>query len=70
MIDPLTAAVTAPAWNARYPVGVRVTVLMDDGTILRTRTRTPAWTLGDGAPVVSVEGITGGYDLARVVPSV
>lgn len=70
MIPPAPNVVTtAAAWNARYPVGTRVTVMLDDGTVLRTRTRRVAWTLGDGTAVVSVEGIVGGYDLARVCPA-
>ncbi|NEA20742.1 hypothetical protein [Streptomyces halstedii] len=33
---------------------------------LTTVTRTPAWTLGHGAPVVSVEGYPGGIHLTHI----
>jgi hypothetical protein len=33
---------------------------------LKTKTRTPAWTLGHGEPVVSVEGYAGGICLSHV----
>lgn len=57
---------TAAEWNERFPVGTAVAVTKDDGTLWQTKTRTPAWELGHGAPVVSLEGKSGGYDLARV----
>jgi hypothetical protein len=43
--------------------------LIDDfGKIHETRTRSVAWTLGHGEPVVKVEGRAGGYLLSRIVP--
>lgn len=54
-------------WNASYPVGTPVTVTKDDGTKIETKTRSIAWALGDGTPVVMLEGISGGYLLSRVV---
>lgn len=33
---------------------------------VETVTRTPAWTLGDGTPVVSVDGLTGGISLTHI----
>jgi hypothetical protein len=38
----------------------------DPCTRLETVTRTPAWTLGHGEPVVSVEGYAGGICLSHV----
>lgn len=38
----------------------------DPCTRLVTVTRTPAWALGDGEPVVSVEGYAGGICLAHI----
>ncbi|MEV4181658.1 hypothetical protein AB0J28_09445 [Streptosporangium canum] len=61
---------TADDWNATYPVGTPV--LAWPGTLkdepMATRTRTPAWTLGHGAAVVSVEGRSGGIALTHVEP--
>lgn len=58
----------ADRWNARYPIGARV--LAYPGTRrdkpLLTRTRTPAWRLGHGASVVSVDGYAGGIYLTHV----
>ena len=58
----------ADRWNAAYPVGTPVLawpVLRTDEP-LHTRTRTPAWRLGDGASVVSVDGYAGGIALTHV----
>jgi hypothetical protein len=67
---------TADEFNARHPVGTPVTAYPDvrpvgrfagwDCTRLVTVTRTPAWELGDGTPVVSVEGYPGGIALTHV----
>ncbi|MGW3164781.1 hypothetical protein ACWC9Q_18295 [Streptomyces sp. NPDC001142] len=61
---------TADEWNARYPVGTPVLAYPDtrDDEPLDTVTRTPAWTLGHGAAVVSVEGESGGICLTHVDP--
>jgi hypothetical protein len=60
----------ADRWNARYPVGTPVAaypwVRADEP--LHTRTRTPAWRLGHGDSVVSVDGHTGGICLTHVDP--
>lgn len=53
-------------WNALHPSGTRVTLTLDDGTKVDTRTRSEAWCLGDGTPVVLLEGKTGGWLLTRV----
>jgi len=65
----------ADQWNALYPVGTPVVAYPltrpEDGVKdfferLETVTRTPAWTLGHGEPVVSVEGYAGGIALDHV----
>ena len=53
-------------WNDKYPPGTPVHLVNDDQQVEHTRTRTPAWLLGDGTPVVSVEGRTGGYLMDRI----
>jgi hypothetical protein len=62
--------IDADRWNARYPVGTQV--LAWPGTRadkpLHTRTRTPAWRLGHGDSVVSVDDYAGGIALTHVEP--
>lgn len=63
--------ITADEFNERHPVGTPVTyhhVIPEvDGILpLITHTRTPAWELGDGTPVVSVQGRSGGMALSHV----
>jgi hypothetical protein len=62
---------TADEWNARYPVGTPVHAYPGsrDDAPLTTTTRTPAWTLGHGAAVVSVDGVTGGICLTHIDPT-
>lgn len=64
------AELTAKQWNERYPVGTPVVAYpaTRDGWSLVSQTRTPAWTLGHGTPVVSVEGYAGGICLTHVAP--
>jgi hypothetical protein len=67
---------TAAQWNSLYPVGTRVVaypgvrpedpLAKDLCTRLETATRTPAWTLGHGAAVVSVDGYAGGIALTHI----
>lgn len=58
----------ADRWNAAYPVGTPVRAWpwtrTDEPTL--TRTRTPAWRLGHGDSVVSVDGHAGGIHLTHV----
>jgi hypothetical protein len=70
--------VTADEWNALYPVGTPVTAYpmvrpehpaADLCKRLETVTRSRAWNLGHGAPVVAVEGYSGGIHLTHVDPS-
>ena len=48
--------------------GMEVIVTKDDGTEVRTKTRSLPWQLGHGAWVVQIEFHAGGYDCARVRP--
>lgn len=70
---------TAEQWNERYPIGtpviaypgVRPEHSADTGfpcTRLETRTRSHAWNLGHGEPVVAVEGYAGGISLDHIDP--
>ncbi|MCP4573262.1 MAG: hypothetical protein GY838_12985 [bacterium] len=63
--------ITAAEFNERYPIGTPVTYypvlpVMDDFPPVKSWTRTPAWELGHGAPVVSIEGKTGGMYLEHI----
>jgi hypothetical protein len=59
---------TAEEFNAEYPVrmAVRYYRLIDRPEHTTSRTRTPAWNLGDGSPVVSVDGRAGGLSLDHI----
>lgn len=60
----------ADEWNAKNPVGTPVKYFpligCDDPPALLTVTRTPAWILGHGQPVVSVVGMAGGVALSHL----
>ncbi|MFI9463818.1 hypothetical protein [Streptomyces xiamenensis] len=58
----------AQRWNTAHPIGTQVIaypVTRDDAP-LYTWTRSRAWTLGHGDPVVTVEGYTGGICLTHI----
>lgn len=69
---------TADQFNERYPIGTTVTAYpvfrpeyaaemgLTDNPALETRTRSMAWTLGHGEPVVAVEGYAGGISLEHI----
>ena len=66
-----SGAHTAASWNAAYPVGtpVRYYPIIPQIELcppIETRTRSEAWTLGDGSVVVLVEGKSGGVHLSHV----
>jgi hypothetical protein len=52
-------------WNLKYPPGTPVNVLKDDGSIFETRTTSEA-ILRYSTPFIFVEGIAGGYHMARI----
>lgn len=62
------AEMTAEEWNLANPVGTPVLAWpgMRELPPLVTRTRSEAWTLGHGDPVVLVEGRSGGIALSHV----
>jgi hypothetical protein len=62
---------TADEWNTTYPIGTPVHAYPASRTDapLKTTTRTPAWTLGHGAAVVSVDGYAGGIALTHIDPT-
>lgn len=62
-------AMTAAEWNATHEPGIDVVVVLDNSDMWRTKTRSKAWELGHGQPVVMLEGKSGGYDLSRVAPA-
>ena len=53
-------------WNRDNPPGTPVWLTDDSGKRHETVTRSEAWMLGSGHPVVMVEGRTGGYLLDRI----
>jgi hypothetical protein len=64
--DPLQVTPTHLARAQRWPIGTAVTLTKDDGTRVETVTRSAPWQLC-GTWVLLVDGISGGYALARVV---
>lgn len=59
---------TADEWNATHPIGTRVRYWpilppIPSAPAVETVTRSEAWVLGSGHPVVSVAGKTGGVSL-------
>ncbi|MCY0916967.1 hypothetical protein OS965_02100 [Streptomyces sp. H27-G5] len=65
----------AIAWNEAYPIGTPVMAYpnfrpehpaFDKHTALNSRTRSRAWNLGHGSPVVAVEGHGGGILLTHI----
>lgn len=60
---------TADEWNAKYKPGQAVHLVEDDGSVTHTVTRSKAWPLGHGEPVVKVVGKVGGYQLSRITAS-
>lgn len=72
-----TPVVAYPGVRPEDPLAVAVRKRQTDGRFvdpadlelcraLETVTRTPAWTLGHGAPVVSVDGYAGGICLTHI----
>jgi hypothetical protein len=61
---------TADLWNEMHAVGtkVRYRPVLGSDAYEETVTRSEAWSLGDGTPVVSIDGRTGGVSLAHIEP--
>ena len=55
-------------WNEKYPAGTRILVRLDDGSQLKSSTRSEAWIMAGNTPVVQVLGITGNFQLHRITP--
>ena len=53
-------------WNRHNDVGELITYRRDDGSIVRTRTSTPAAVLGNHTAVIWLQGIAGCVALERV----
>ncbi|HEV2210818.1 MAG TPA: hypothetical protein VG167_18755 [Verrucomicrobiae bacterium] len=53
-------------WNRLNAVGTEADVRLDDGRMMRTKTRSEAWLMGGHTAMVMVEGISGAYRLDRV----
>jgi hypothetical protein len=53
-------------WNANSPVGSQVSVTLDNGSVVATKTRSEAQLMGGHTPVVWLDGISGAYLLDRV----
>jgi hypothetical protein len=67
----LSGAHTEESWNALHPTGTPVRYWpvyppVDGVPPQNTKTRSEAWTLGDGSAVVLVEGRAGGVWLAHL----
>jgi hypothetical protein len=63
--DPLRVSQLELARAQRWPIGTAVTVTKDDGAHVETVTRSAPWRLG-ATWVILLDGISGGYALARV----
>lgn len=68
--DPASLQGQCDAFNARYPVGQRVSVRRDSGEGVTTTTRSAAQVLSGHTAVIWLDGITGCYLLDRVTPLV
>src|SRR5947209_145698 len=65
--SPMEQARAVRDWNNKVSAsGAAVAVLLDDGSVKETVTRSEAWLMGGHSAVVMVEGISGAYSLHRV----
>ena len=61
-------------WNKEHKPGIDVIIRRGDETETRTKTRSVAYMLGSNrdypghTAVIMLEGVSGGYNLARVTP--
>lgn len=58
----------ADQWNEMYPVGtlVQYQPIKDEQFEAPVKTRSEAWTLGSGHPIVKIEGRTGGVHIGHL----
>jgi len=54
-------------FNEKNPIGSKVTVIKDFGEKVETKVKYPAQILSGHTAVVWLEGISGCYDLSRVI---
>jgi len=62
-------SINADSWNARYPAGTVVLYFPIEGEKehVLTQTRSRAWELGNGEPVVKIKGRAGGVALSHLL---
>lgn len=65
---PMQQQAQVSRWNALYKEGQSVSVRLDDGSDMITKTRSDAWLMGGHTAVIMVEGISGAHILERVSP--
>ena len=67
MSQPATVA-TAAEWNQLFVPGwpVFYRPLLNDAHVVPSRTRSFAWNLGHGAPIVKIAGVAGGVSLEHL----
>lgn len=61
---------SAADWNAQYPLGAPVKywpVMSPECPVMLSYTRSSAWTLTNGEPLVSIFGVSGGVSLRHCV---
>jgi hypothetical protein len=61
-------AIAVSLWHAAHPEGTPVTVTLDGGRRVATRTRSRAAVLSDRSAVVWLAGLSGCHALDRVTP--
>lgn len=54
-------------WNSNYNIGQQIFVKKDNGHKMISKTRSKAWLLSDGTPVIKIKGIRGCYALERII---
>lgn len=55
-------------WNRQNPIGIKVAMTKDDGSVHLTTTRSQAELLSGHTPVIWLDGVRGCYLLDRVKP--
>lgn len=57
--------ISALEWNEKHPVGTKVKYhpIIDEPEFIESATRSEAWELGHGAPIVKIVGRAGGVSL-------